>query len=53
MLEEYVGHEIGCDALEPGLKLERIRLKANRIEGLPDETVDEILKKAVEDADKG
>jgi hypothetical protein len=51
--EEYVDYAVGCDALDPGLKLERIRLKARRLEGLPDETVDDVLKKAAEDADKG
>lgn len=53
MLEQYRGYEVGRDVLEPSLKLERIRLKARRLEGKPDETVDDVLKKAAEDADKG
>jgi hypothetical protein len=53
MLEQYVGYEVGKDALEPGLKLERIRLKARRLEGLPDETLDDVLEKAADNANEG
>jgi len=53
MLEQYTGYEVGKDALEPGLKKERVRLKARRLEGLPDETVDDILREAERNDDKG
>jgi hypothetical protein len=53
MLEEYRAAKVGEDALEPGLKMERIRLKARRLEGLPDETIDDILKEAEENANEG
>jgi hypothetical protein len=53
MLEQYIGYDIGADALEPGLKLERIRLKARRLEGKPDETIDDVLKEAQDNANKG
>ena len=51
MLEQYCSISAGDDALEPGLKLERIRLKASALEGLPPETDESILMEAAKNAD--
>jgi len=52
VLEQYCSYKVGQDALEPGLKLERIRLKAAKLEGKPDETIDDVLKEAQDNANK-
>jgi hypothetical protein len=53
MLEQYTSIEAGRDALEPGLKLERIRLKARVLEGLPNETDEDLLNEAAGDEEQG
>lgn len=52
MLEQYSSIEVGGDVLDPGLKRERIRLKARALEGLPDETDGDILREAAGNADE-
>lgn len=46
MLEQYANTETGSDVLEPGLKMERIRLKAQALEGREPETDEDILREA-------
>jgi hypothetical protein len=46
VLEQFTNIEIGQDCLEPGLKQERIRLKALALEGKVPETDDDILREA-------
>jgi len=52
MLEQYSRIEIGSDCLEPGLKRERVLLKARFLEGLPAPTEEDLLQEAQDRADK-
>lgn len=53
MLEQYASLEADGDVLEPGLKQERIRLKARALEGLPEETDEDLLREAADHDDEG
>lgn len=53
MLEQYnLPLTIGKDALDSGLKMERLRIKANRINGLPDESIEDILTEVERNAEQ-
>ena len=47
MLEQFRSIKVGDDALDPGLKKERFRLKGAALDGLPPETDEDILREAV------
>jgi len=53
VLEQINAVKVGENALDPGLKKERFRLKGAALDGAPQETDEDILQEALESVSEG